>query len=209
MAAGWGHTAALLEDGTLHTWGWPANGRLGHSFAACAADEEEARLVERCVWAPRLVEQLAGVRLSRIACGFDSMYALAGVSGGQPQLKLCQCAQASLHAAACACLLPTVSSPLHPFSPCAADGTLFSFGANDLGQLGRPSQQGGEAFTPRQGAWVVHVEAERRASAKFRNVSGARPELRAQRRRKKKAAGAAACSCPHFNFRTLAPSPAI
>lgn len=34
VAAGWGHAAALLEDGSVWTWGWPAAGRLGHSFAA-------------------------------------------------------------------------------------------------------------------------------------------------------------------------------
>jgi alpha-tubulin suppressor-like RCC1 family protein len=34
VAAGWGHAVALLRDGRLYSWGWPAAGRLGHSFAA-------------------------------------------------------------------------------------------------------------------------------------------------------------------------------
>jgi alpha-tubulin suppressor-like RCC1 family protein len=79
VAAGWGHAAALVEDGTntkMFTWGWPAHGRLGHSFATCPEDELEETLKRRCVFEPREVELLRGVKLSSIACGMDTTYAI-------------------------------------------------------------------------------------------------------------------------------------
>ncbi|PRW58731.1 ultraviolet-B receptor UVR8 isoform B [Chlorella sorokiniana] len=77
MSAGWGHAAALLEDNSVWTWGWPASGRLGHSFAADAADEEEQRLMERCCWEPRRLELLQGAVVRQVVCGFDHTLVLA------------------------------------------------------------------------------------------------------------------------------------
>ncbi|KAI3439085.1 hypothetical protein D9Q98_001495 [Chlorella vulgaris] len=77
VSAGWGHAAALLSDGTLYSWGWAAGGRLGHSFAATDADEEEQRLHERRCWQPRRVELLDGVRIRQVVCGFDHTLVLA------------------------------------------------------------------------------------------------------------------------------------
>jgi alpha-tubulin suppressor-like RCC1 family protein len=79
VAAGWGHAAALVEDGNdtkMFTWGWPAHGRLGHSFAASAEDEVEEALSRRCVCKPKEVELLRGVKINSITCGMDTTYAI-------------------------------------------------------------------------------------------------------------------------------------
>ncbi|KAG7667961.1 hypothetical protein Ndes2526B_g01622 [Nannochloris sp. 'desiccata'] len=79
VAAGWGHAAALVEDGSntkMYTWGWPAHGRLGHSFATCKEDEVEEALGGRCVFEPKEIELLRGVKINSIACGMDSTYAI-------------------------------------------------------------------------------------------------------------------------------------
>jgi len=79
VAAGWGHAAALVEDGSntkVYTWGWPAHGRLGHSFATCPEDEKEAALGGRCVFDPKEIDLLRGVKIDSIACGMDTTYAI-------------------------------------------------------------------------------------------------------------------------------------
>jgi alpha-tubulin suppressor-like RCC1 family protein len=79
VAAGWGHAAALVEDGSntkMYTWGWPAHGRLGHSFATCPEDDIEEALGRRCVFEPKEIELLRGVKISSIACGMDTTYAI-------------------------------------------------------------------------------------------------------------------------------------
>lgn len=55
----------------MFTWGWPAGGRLGHSFATSAAEEGEGALGGRCAWSPQPVELLRGVKAQQVACGFD------------------------------------------------------------------------------------------------------------------------------------------
>ncbi|GAB4815690.1 hypothetical protein N2152v2_002736 [Parachlorella kessleri] len=86
LAAGWGHAAALTgrsdetgKEGDVYTWGWPADGRLGHSFAATGhAEEDGAQAPEqRCVWQPQRVELLRTVKVQQIACGGDHTMALA------------------------------------------------------------------------------------------------------------------------------------
>ena len=78
VAAGWGHAAAWTDDGRVFTWGWPAHGRLGHSFASSAEEDgDEGRLAARCVWEPREVELLRGVKVGQVACGFDHSLILA------------------------------------------------------------------------------------------------------------------------------------
>lgn len=76
VAAGWGHAAAVLSDGRLFTWGWPQGGRLGHTFAASPAEEEESAVSSRCVWEPKEVELLQGMKVSELACGLDHTLAL-------------------------------------------------------------------------------------------------------------------------------------
>lgn len=71
VAAGWGHAAVLLADGSVYTMGWPAHGRLGHSHAEATADEGEGALNARCVWEPRRVDLLGGVTVRAVACGLD------------------------------------------------------------------------------------------------------------------------------------------
>ena len=77
VSAGWGHAVAVVEDGTdtrVYSWGWPANGRLGHSFAESEDDESEEALYRRCVREPREIEMLRGVKISSVTCGMDSTY---------------------------------------------------------------------------------------------------------------------------------------
>eukprot|EP00961_Rhodomonas_salina_P255249 3449690-Rhodomonas_salina.1 len=56
ISCGWHHTAALLENGTLYTWGSGEYGRLGHG------DE-----IRQAV--PKLVEALQGKSVTFVACG--------------------------------------------------------------------------------------------------------------------------------------------
>lgn len=53
-------------SGELYSWGWPANGRLGHSFAAGEGEEGEEDLAARCAWEPRRVDLLRAVRLKQV-----------------------------------------------------------------------------------------------------------------------------------------------
>lgn len=79
VAAGWGHTLALVDVGgepRVFSWGWPKNGRLGHSFASSAAEEEEAALQRRCVGVPTEVEVLRGVRIAAVAAADDTSYCI-------------------------------------------------------------------------------------------------------------------------------------
>ena len=64
------------EEGDVYTWGWPADGRLGHSFAAGHEEGDQAP-EQRCVWQPQRVELLRTVRVKQIACGGDHTMALA------------------------------------------------------------------------------------------------------------------------------------
>lgn len=57
---------ASAEDGLVYTWGWPASGRLGHSFASSPEEEQqEEALEQRSVWEPRLVELLKSVKVKQ------------------------------------------------------------------------------------------------------------------------------------------------
>ena len=80
VAAGWGHAVALVEDDKdtkVYSWGWPANGRLGHSFASESIEEEtEEVLTTRCVYEPKEIELLRGVKITDIACGMDTTYCI-------------------------------------------------------------------------------------------------------------------------------------
>jgi alpha-tubulin suppressor-like RCC1 family protein len=79
VSAGWGHTLALVDVGSeprVFSWGWPAHGRLGHTFASSAAEEEEQALKERCVTTPREVEVLRGVRIAAVATAADTSYCI-------------------------------------------------------------------------------------------------------------------------------------
>eukprot|EP01095_Lingulamoeba_sp_RSL-Kostka_P008375 TRINITY_DN2781_c1_g1_i1.p1 TRINITY_DN2781_c1_g1~~TRINITY_DN2781_c1_g1_i1.p1 ORF type:complete len:604 (+),score=224.26 TRINITY_DN2781_c1_g1_i1:84-1895(+) len=56
IACGANHTAALLKDGKLYTWGYAVNGRLGHG------NEEDQNI-------PQLVSLMRGKHVKQIACG--------------------------------------------------------------------------------------------------------------------------------------------
>lgn len=76
LACGWGHTVAMMDDGRVFTWGWPAHGRLGHTFASSIEEEQEEMLSKRCVWEPKQVELLKGVKIKSIAAGSDHTLAI-------------------------------------------------------------------------------------------------------------------------------------
>lgn len=59
VAAGLEHSAALTDTGSVYTWGGNGSGQLG------LGDNKETRLV----FSPRLVDCLAGIPLSGLACG--------------------------------------------------------------------------------------------------------------------------------------------
>lgn len=54
--AGFDHMAACTDVGTLWTWGYGANGRLGHG------DEED-------VWQPKQITSMSGAFVVQVACG--------------------------------------------------------------------------------------------------------------------------------------------
>eukprot|EP00887_Chlorella_sp_A99_P006967 scaffold2.g6967.t1 len=141
--AGWGHAAALLADGSVFTWGWPAGGRLGHSHAREAGDEEEGALAARCVWQPARVELLSGVEVVQVACGLDHTLALAAdgtlFSFGDNSLQ--QLGRPS--PAQGEALVPpdasawVVAAGLGHCLGVMRDGTLTSWGWNSAGQCGQ------------------------------------------------------------------------
>jgi alpha-tubulin suppressor-like RCC1 family protein len=160
VSAGWGHTVAVLDDGSTWSWGWPAAGRLGHSFApagGAASEADEAELSARCAWAPRRVEALGGARAAAAACGFDHTLLLlqdgALLSFGDDSLgQLGRAGRAEGEAAAPADALSwqvrapaegggearfcAVAAGLGHSLAVATDGEVFSFGWDAFGQLG-------------------------------------------------------------------------
>ena len=56
ISCGYYHTAALVENGDLYTWGSSMYGQTGHG-----SNQDESN--------PRLVESLTGKRMKNIACG--------------------------------------------------------------------------------------------------------------------------------------------
>ena len=89
VAAGWGHAIALVEDNDgngrsrVFSWGWPAHGRLGHSFASSTeTEEDEDEVSARCsasTMIPREITLLSDLecKISAVACGMDSTYCVS------------------------------------------------------------------------------------------------------------------------------------
>jgi RCC1 and BTB domain-containing protein len=69
VATGYYHSAALTENGDVYTWGNGTHGELGHSdtqviffFSFWVTRYQNLR-------APKLVEDLFGKRITKVACG--------------------------------------------------------------------------------------------------------------------------------------------
>ena len=96
IACGWGHAVGIAntESGELLSWGYPVEGRLGYGYSEiqtmqaqttssgspsgasssyplenATAEEEEA--VAACVWQPKEVARLSGIRIVGASCGAD------------------------------------------------------------------------------------------------------------------------------------------
>ena len=78
LACGLAHSAAVTKDGRLFTWGQGKDHRLGHG-------------IEGMVEEPRVVAALAGVNITKVACGDNHTLAISdegvlyswGFGGGQ------------------------------------------------------------------------------------------------------------------------------
>ena len=91
------------EEGEVYSWGWPASGRLGHSFAAGEGEEGEGALLARSVWVPRRVDLLRSVRVKQ-ASGAGTRHGWLVGAGTHPGMCYHAC---SAPAAGGTCLLRT------------------------------------------------------------------------------------------------------
>ncbi|KAK9278808.1 hypothetical protein L1049_028387 [Liquidambar formosana] len=100
VSLGWGHALAQTEDGMLFGWGYSADGRLGQieealetavvnssgdtseitrEVSSTTLEVAEKLVLERMekeknmpiIWEPCLIEELCGVEVVDVACGFD------------------------------------------------------------------------------------------------------------------------------------------
>lgn len=89
ISAGWGHAVAIADTelGELVSWGYPVHGRLGYGHSeigqqsqqeapqgaanAPGMSAEEGEMAAACVWQPREVGRLSGIKIVGAACGAD------------------------------------------------------------------------------------------------------------------------------------------
>jgi alpha-tubulin suppressor-like RCC1 family protein len=135
IACGHNHCAAVCSKGSLHTWGWGKNGRLGHG-------DEEPRTN------PTPVSYFGNASFGAVACGYAHTLVSSSEDGsiygfgwnlhnqviGNADIGLSDC------------LLPTIclrkkevmklSCGFAHSAAISAKGTLFTWGMNDDGQCG-------------------------------------------------------------------------
>lgn len=74
VACGWRHSAAISADGTLFTWGYGADGQLGHGASAMKRHASPTRV-------DSLVE--LGVAVTDVACGYTHTLVASSARSGE------------------------------------------------------------------------------------------------------------------------------
>lgn len=91
ISAGWGHAVGIADTNVceLLSWGYPVQGRLGYGYSeiqqqqqsaisgasgangGATMNAEDEETAAACVWQPREVARLSGMKILGIACGAD------------------------------------------------------------------------------------------------------------------------------------------
>lgn len=147
---GGGHSVALRADGSVWTWGYNRNGELGYTTTGlCSFDASPCSLV------PLQVPGVSGVALSTgtahtlLRAADGSLWAW-GFNGygqlGMTTSTTCEpgyrCSRTPLQIQGLPATTAFVGGHLHSLA-LAADGTVWSWGGNMYGQLGRSSANPG------------------------------------------------------------------
>lgn len=141
LATGSRHTVALRSDGTIWTWGDNAQGQLGRSAGGTAFSNAPAQVGSGTNW----VAIAAGERHSLALQSDGTLWGWGDAEGlgiGASGVLLTE------PAALWAVLFPSfrmvsaISAGRRHSAALAADGTLWTWGSNEFGQLGRRPDEG-------------------------------------------------------------------
>ena len=161
ICAGKEHSAGISADGQLYTWGENVDGRLGHKSGEVSYSGERGRTLTE----PSIVQALRDVSVRRVACGVRHMLCLTDVgrlftcgAGSRGRLGLGheegRDSPVPVEAMNDLVVICIACGGGHSVAA-ADDGRVFSWGANDRGQLGNGTVEDGN--TPNaMGSFAAH-----------------------------------------------------
>lgn len=149
IAAGEFHSLALCSDGRVVTWGWNAHGQLGNG----TTNDSPVPVLVGGALANKTVIGIAGGDLhSLVVCSDGTAYAWGNGTFGQlgnggVTNSSVPVAVSPIGSAPSKTVVAVSAGQDHSLVLCS-DGTMFSWGANNYGQLGNGNTTGSNAAVP-------------------------------------------------------------